>query len=109
MKRVITYGTFDLLHYGHINLLRRAKVQGFTDFQIARALGMEHEMDIEKASMVVRARRKQAGILPVVKQIDTLAAEYPAQTNYLYVTYSGVAHDIPFEADKRSEIGRAHV
>ena len=61
-------------------------------------------MDIEKASMVVRARRKQAGILPVVKQIDTLAAEYPAQTNYLYVTYSGVAHDIPFEADKRSVV-----
>ena len=86
------------------DLLRRAKVQGFTDFQIARALGMEHEMDIEKASMVVRARRKQAGILPVVKQIDTLAAEYPAQTNYLYVTYSGVAHDIPFEADKRSVV-----
>ena len=86
------------------DLLRRAKVQGFTDFQIARALGMEHEMDIEKASMVVRARRKQAGILPVVKQIDTLAAEYPAQTNYLSVTYSGVAHDIPFEADKRSVV-----
>ena len=86
------------------DLLRRAKVQGFTDFQIARALGMEHEMDIEKASMVVRARRKQAGILPVVKQIDTLAAEYPAQTNYLYVTYSGVAHDIPSEADKRSVV-----
>ena len=86
------------------DLLRRAKVQGFTDFQIARALGMEHELDIEKASMVVRARRKQAGILPVVKQIDTLAAEYPAQTNYLYVTYSGVAHDIPFEADKRSVV-----
>ncbi len=86
------------------DLLRRAKVQGFTDFQIARALGMEHEMDIEKASMVVRARRKQAGILPVVKQIDTLAAEYTAQTNYLYVTYSGVAHDIPFEADKRSVV-----
>ena len=62
-------------------LLRRAKVQGFTDFQIARAVGMEQEMDIEKAIMAVRARRKQAGIVPVVKQIDTLAAEYPAQTN----------------------------
>lgn len=86
------------------NLLRRAKVQGFTDFQIARALGMESEMDIEKASMAIRARRKQAGIVPVVKQIDTLAAEYPAQTNYLYLTYSGVAHDIPFENDKRSVV-----
>lgn len=86
------------------DLLRKAKVQGFTDFQIARAVGMEQEMDIEKAILVVRARRKQAGILPVVKQIDTLAAEYPAQTNYLYLTYSGVAHDIHFENDKRSVV-----
>lgn len=85
-------------------LLRKAKVQGFTDFQIARAVGMEKEMDIEKAILAVRARRKQAGILPVVKQIDTLAAEYPAQTNYLYLTYSGVAHDIRFENDKRSVV-----
>lgn len=86
------------------DLLRKAKVQGFTDFQIARAVGMEQEMDIEKAILAVRARRKQAGILPVVKQIDTLAAEYPAQTNYLYLTYSGVAHDIHFENDKRSVV-----
>ena len=86
------------------HLLRKAKVQGFTDFQIARAVGMEQEMDIEKAILAVRARRKQAGILPVVKQIDTLAAEYPAQTNYLYLTYSGVAHDIHFENDKRSVV-----
>lgn len=85
-------------------LLRKAKVQGFTDFQIARAVGMEKEMDIEKAILAVRARRKQVGILPVVKQIDTLAAEYPAQTNYLYLTYSGVAHDIRFENDKRSVV-----
>ena len=83
-------------------LMRRAKVQGFTDFQIARAVGMEEEMDIEEASLVVRARRKAAGIVPVVKQIDTLAAEYPAQTNYLYMTYSGVADDIQYEHDKRS-------
>ena len=86
------------------DLLRKAKVQGFTDFQIARAVGMEQEMDIEKAILAVRARRKQAGIVPVVKQIDTLAAEYPAQTNYLYLTYSGVAHDINFENDKRSVV-----
>ena len=86
------------------DLLRKAKVQGFTDFQIARAVGMEQEMDIEKAILAVRARRKQAGILPVVKQIDTLAAEYPAQTNYLYLTYSGVAHDLHFENDKRSVV-----
>ena len=84
------------------DLLREAKIYGFTDFQVARALGMEQEMDLEDATLAVRAKRKQMGILPVVKQIDTLAAEYPAQTNYLYLTYSGVAHDIIFESDKRS-------
>ena len=84
------------------DLLREAKIYGFTDFQVARALGMEQEMDLEDATLAVRAKRKQMGILPVVKQIDTLAAEYPAQTNYLYLTYGGVAHDITFESDKRS-------
>ena len=84
------------------DLFREAKIYGFTDFQVARALGMEQEMDLEDATLAVRAKRKQMGILPVVKQIDTLAAEYPAQTNYLYLTYSGVAHDITFESDKRS-------
>ncbi len=83
-------------------LLRKAKIQGFTDFQVARAIGLENEMDIDDAILVIRNRRKQAGIVPFVKQIDTLAAEYPAQTNYLYLTYSGVAHDIRYEDDKRS-------
>ncbi|MCD8284951.1 MAG: carbamoyl-phosphate synthase (glutamine-hydrolyzing) large subunit, partial [Prevotellaceae bacterium] len=83
-------------------LIRKAKVYGFTDFQIARALGMEKDMDIDDAVLVVRRKRKQAGILPYVKQIDTLAAEYPAQTNYLYLTYKAVAHDIHFDRDKRS-------
>ena len=86
-------------------LLRTAKVYGFTDFQIARAVGLEDELkSMRKASLVVRTRRKNYGILPVVKQIDTLAAEYPAQTNYLYVTYAGVKSDITFENDKRSII-----
>ncbi len=85
-------------------LLRKAKVMGFTDFQIARALGMEQRMDMEAASLFVRKKRKAAGILPVVKQIDTLAAEYPAMTNYLYLTYSGVAHDIDFAHDGKSVV-----
>ena len=86
-------------------LLRTAKVYGFTDFQIARAVGLEDELkSMRKASLVVRNRRKNYGILPVVKQIDTLAAEYPAQTNYLYVTYAGVKSDITFENDHRSII-----
>ena len=100
----------ELLQKKNINtleesLLREAKVYGFTDFQIARAIGLEDECkSMHEALLLVRNRRKQLGILPVVKQIDTLAAEYPAQTNYLYVTYSGVASDIPFENDKKSII-----
>ena len=87
------------------DLLREAKVYGFTDFQIARAIGLESECrTMHEALLLVRNRRKQLGILPVVKQIDTLAAEYPAQTNYLYVTYSGVASDIQYENDKKSII-----
>lgn len=86
-------------------LLRQAKVYGFTDFQIARAIGLEQEMGkMHKAMLVVRNLRKSYGILPVVKQIDTLAAEYPAQTNYLYVTYSGDKSDVTFSNDKRSII-----
>ena len=83
-------------------LLRKAKVQGFSDFQIARALGLEKYMDSEDGILAVRALRKSVGILPVVKQIDTLAAEYPAQTNYLYLTYSGVAHDVHYLGDRKS-------
>lgn len=87
------------------DLLREAKVYGFSDFQVARAVGLEDELhNMHKAMLVVRNLRKSQGILPVVKQIDTLAAEYPAQTNYLYVTYSGVSSDIDFAHDKRSII-----
>ena len=100
-RRLRALGNINVLDN---DLLSLAKRQGFTDFQIARALGMEKEMDIERAQLVIRERRKRAGIVPYVKQIDTLAAEYPAQTNYLYLTYSGVAHDINFENDKRSVI-----
>ncbi|MBO1362766.1 carbamoyl-phosphate synthase (glutamine-hydrolyzing) large subunit [Prevotella sp. A2931] len=79
------------------DILREAKVYGFTDFQIARAVNLEEELhNMHKAMLVVRRLRKGYGILPVVKQIDTLAAEYPAQTNYLYLTYAGTAHDINF-------------
>ena len=85
-----------------VDLLRKAKVQGFSDFQIARALGLEQAMDGEEAILAVRNFRKSAGILPVVKQIDTLAAEYPAQTNYLYLTYSGTANDVRYLGDHKS-------
>ena len=86
-------------------LLREAKVYGFTDFQIARAVGLEgEEQNMHKAMLIVRQLRKGFGIVPVVKQIDTLAAEYPAQTNYLYVTYAGVASDVSFSNDRNSVI-----
>ena len=85
-------------------LLRTAKSQGFSDFQIARGLGLEHFTSTEKAILVIRDLRKKMGILPVVKQIDTLAAEYPAQTNYLYITYNGVANDVKYLGDRKSII-----
>nr|MCR4836179.1 carbamoyl-phosphate synthase (glutamine-hydrolyzing) large subunit [Bacteroidaceae bacterium] len=97
--------------------LREAKVYGFTDFQIARAVGLESELhNMHRAALTIRKLRKQWNILPVVKQIDTLAAEYPAQTNYLYLTYQGtgsveeqdgkmaLSHDVPYEGDGKSII-----
>ena len=81
-------------------LLKKAKVQGFSDFQVARAIG--YEGDMEDGILYVRNHRKSVGIVPVVKQIDTLAAEYPAQTNYLYLTYSGIANDVHYLGDRKS-------
>jgi carbamoyl-phosphate synthase large subunit len=93
------YNTIEEVPY---ELLRTAKQQGFSDFQVARSVlkgGMVHAAE---ANLQVRARRKELGIVPVVKQIDTLAAEYPAQTNYLYLTYNGTANDIEYLHDHRS-------
>ncbi len=84
------------------DLLRKAKMQGFSDFQIARALLKEKMEDTDKATLQVRQDRKYRGIVPVVKQIDTLAAEYPAQTNYLYLTYNGTENDVHYLGDGRS-------
>ena len=100
-KELHAVGSLDKLE---ATLLRRAKVQGFSDFQVGRAIGLEKDMDIEQAINQVRAYRKSLGIVPVVKQIDTLAAEYPAQTNYLYLTYSGVGNDVNYLGDRRSII-----
>ena len=86
------------------DLLRRAKQLGFSDFQLARLILKSSNKEIENALLSVREYRKQRGITPVVKQIDTLAAEYPAQTNYLYLTYDGSEHDVEFENDQRSVI-----
>ena len=86
------------------DLLRKAKIQGFSDFQIAKAIGLGEQMDMDLAVQVARKYRQSLGINPVVKQIDTLAAEFPAQTNYLYLTYSGTEHDIEYVNDRKSVV-----
>ena len=86
-------------------LLRQAKEQGFSDFQIARfVIPEELDRSTDGSIMKVRTLRKANGILPAVKQIDTLAAEYPAMTNYLYLTYNGTQNDIDYEHDGRSVV-----
>ncbi len=101
-RRLRKYENIDALDR---ELLFEAKVYGFSDFQIGRALHLEKEFGNSHQSLLeVRNIRKKYGILPVVKQIDTLAAEEPAQTNYLYLTYSGMANDIDYENDCRSVI-----
>jgi len=104
----------DALQMLNAEQLLEAKIYGFTDFQIARAIGLEERLrNMHQAALTVRDLRKQYGILPAVKQIDTLAAEYPAHTNYLYLTYQGLSlsdgamriyHDITYEIDHRSII-----
>ena len=85
-------------------LIREAKQRGFSDFQLARTVSHSKSDEIEADMLKVRRHRKERGITPVVKQIDTLGAEYPAQTNYLYVTYNGTSNDIDFAHDHRSVI-----
>ena len=86
------------------DLLKLAKQQGFSDFQIAKAVLKQNLGNGHEANLKVRALRNEYGIKPVVKQIDTLAAEYPAQTNYLYMTYNGTTHDIAYENDGKSGV-----
>ena len=86
------------------DLLKLAKQQGFSDFQIAKAVLKQNLVNGHEANLKVRALRNEYGIKPVVKQIDTLAAEYPAQTNYLYMTYNGTTHDIAYENDGKSVV-----
>ncbi len=100
-KELAKYDTFDSTPF---DLLKQAKVFGFSDFQIARAIKGSASSEIEPDMLAFREYRKSKGLVPYVKQIDTLAAEYPAQTNYLYMTYSGSAHDIEFQHDDKSVI-----
>ena len=97
VSRALENYTLDTLP---ADLLRKAKNLGFSDFQVARAIGLDTLQDSESAVRCVRSLRKQYGILPVVKQIDTLAGEYPAQTNYLYLTYNGTENDVTVDRTK---------
>ena len=94
---------YDRLDDLPTELLRTAKSQGFSDFQVGRAVvkGAMNSKS-EEVNLAVRALRKRLGITPVVKQIDTLAAEYPAMTNYLYLTYNGTTNDVEYTGDRRS-------
>ncbi|WP_304631532.1 carbamoyl-phosphate synthase large subunit, partial [uncultured Muribaculum sp.] len=94
--------TFDSVDKLPEALLRQAKEQGFSDFQIARAVMKDAWSSSHEASDVVRGMRKSLGIVPVVKQIDTLGAEYPAKTNYLYMTYNASANDVKYLHDHKS-------
>ncbi len=101
-KELMALNSTDELGY---DLLKKAKRQGFSDFQIARLVLKElTAQDSDKGLLEIRKYRKSLGILPVVKQIDTLAGEYPAKINYLYLSYSGDKHDIEFADDKKSII-----
>ena len=99
-KEIESYSTPEELP---LELLKLAKKQGFSDFQIARAL-FKDQGDIDLLMLEVRKFRKEKNIVPVVKQIDTLAAEYPAHTNYLYLTYNGTANDVHYLGDHRSVV-----
>jgi carbamoyl-phosphate synthase large subunit len=95
---------YNIIEYIPHEFLLHAKINGFSDFQIARHVLKSDSSSINREMLRVRAYRKAIGIVPYVKQIDTLAAEYPAVTNYLYLTYSGIEHDISFPNDNNSVI-----
>jgi carbamoyl-phosphate synthase large subunit len=95
---------FDSLDSCPAELIREAKVRGFSDFQLTRLLFNSEPDKIQEDMLKVRQHRKNLGIVPYVRQIDTLAAEYPAQTNYLYLTYSSSEHDVDFSHETESVV-----
>ena len=100
-KELAAYNTLESLPD---ELLKHVKCLGFSDFQVARLVTKCSNDDIDQEVLNVRKYRKSKGIVPVVKQIDTLAAEYPAQTNYLYITYNGVGNDVKYLGDHKSVV-----
>ena len=100
-NELLKYNSLEALP---VDLLQLAKKQGYSDFQIARLVLKSADLSLNEDNLKVRAFRKKLGIIPFVKQIDTLAGEYPAQTNYLYLTYNGSEHDVDFQHDNKSVI-----
>ena len=100
-NELLSYNSLETLP---VDLLQLAKKQGYSDFQIARLVLKSADLSLNEDNLKVRAFRKSLGIIPFVKQIDTLAGEYPAQTNYLYLTYNGSEHDVDFQHDNKSVI-----
>jgi carbamoyl-phosphate synthase large subunit len=100
----LALGKSNTLEQLDLGLLLEAKKAGFSDFQVARYILKDENDNMEDSLLTVREFRKSKGILPSVKQIDTLAAEFPAKTNYLYMTYHGKEHDVPFERDNKSVV-----
>jgi len=100
-KQIETYSSYEEMPD---DVLSTAKRKGFSDFQLARLIDKDDIEEMHDAVLSMREYRKSRGILPAVKQIDTLAAEYPAFTNYLYLTYSGTKHDVEYENDGKSVI-----
>jgi len=97
-------GGYNRLEDVPVDLLRLAKGQGFSDFQLSRFILRSEGKSYDRDLATVRAWRKQQGVVPYVKQIDTLAGEFPAQTNYLYLSYHGSEHDVDFERDDKSVV-----
>jgi len=103
-KMRCTLREFDKLEDVPDKLFLQSKKFGFSDFQIARFVLKPTISEMFSSQLLVRENRKKRGILPIIKQIDTLAGEYPAQTNYLYVTYNGTENDVEFQHDNKSVI-----
>ena len=108
MKNIVDFEhklqTYNAIEDVPADVMRRAKILGFSDFQIARCVLDVHNGNMEKENLAVRAYRKKLGILPAVKRIPTVASEHPDLTNYLYMTYAVEGHDINFYKNEKSVI-----
>ena len=108
LKNIVDYkhklSTYNSLEELPAEVLREAKVMGFSDFQIARFVLKPQQGNMEKENLAVRSYRKKLGILPAVKRINTVASEHPELTNYLYMTYAVEGYDVNYYKNEKSVI-----